>query len=501
MYLEKFSKYYFTLGVKYLKYLSFENQLKLKVIRCAVIINKKTRRITKLSNSILLTISLIVKNEEKDLRRCLDSIKHLRETVSSELIITDTGSTDNTVDIAKEYTDKIYHYAWEGDFSKARNFGLDKAQGKWFMFLDADEWFIKTDEIEHFFKSNEKNKFKSCFYVQRNYSELDGSSYSDANILRIFKIEKGRRFQGSIHEHIMPVEPMKLLNDAVHHYGYAMKDPQVRKEKHERNLIPLLKEFEKNPNDLRLIQLLINQYNFIEDFETSIEYCKMGIEKEKKHPNFSYRVLFYRNLAEIYYVIEKDEELIELTNEYFHLRKKDKIMKTAADMTIYFLIGMVRMRQNLWTQAIDSFYSYLDLYELHVKGKLITIESITNSVSAGSPNNYAAILYNIAICNSKLGNYQEAVRVLSTIPEELRKEEHEKYEKTFLLGDDLKEKTEKMKANTEFEILGAKIKEQIKLLLEKEDYSNAATIIGKFETLCPLDPELPFLKEKAKMLN
>ena len=70
----------------------------------------------------MLTISLcmIVKNEEKILRRCLDSIKGLMD----EIIIVDTGSTDNTRKIAEQYTEKVYDFEWIHDFSAARNFAF-----------------------------------------------------------------------------------------------------------------------------------------------------------------------------------------------------------------------------------------------------------------------------------------------------------------------------------------------------------------------------------------
>ena len=66
---------------------------------------------------------MIVKNESKVLRRCLDSVAHLMD----EIIIVDTGSTDNTKKIALEYTDKVYDFEWINDFSAARNFAFSKA--------------------------------------------------------------------------------------------------------------------------------------------------------------------------------------------------------------------------------------------------------------------------------------------------------------------------------------------------------------------------------------
>lgn len=84
---------------------------------------------------ITISVCMIVKNEEKNLRRCLDSMKGLWE----ELIIVDTGSSDKTKEIAAEYTDKVFDFAWVDDFSAARNFSLSKATCDYIYIADADE--------------------------------------------------------------------------------------------------------------------------------------------------------------------------------------------------------------------------------------------------------------------------------------------------------------------------------------------------------------------------
>ena len=85
--------------------------------------------------SITVSVCMIVKNEEKVLARCLDSLKGLYE----ELIIVDTGSTDSTKEVAAGYTDKIYDFAWTGSFSDARNFSFSKATMEYIYSADADE--------------------------------------------------------------------------------------------------------------------------------------------------------------------------------------------------------------------------------------------------------------------------------------------------------------------------------------------------------------------------
>ncbi len=89
-----------------------------------------------LNNSeVDISVSLIVKNESKTLQGTLESVKN----IADEIIIVDTGSTDNTIEIAKKFTDKIYHLDWANDYSFARNYSLDKCVGNWVMYIDADE--------------------------------------------------------------------------------------------------------------------------------------------------------------------------------------------------------------------------------------------------------------------------------------------------------------------------------------------------------------------------
>lgn len=82
-----------------------------------------------------LSLCMIVKDEERVLARCLDSV---RKAVD-EIIIVDTGSTDQTKAIARKYTEAIYDFDWVDDFSAARNFSFSKATMDYLLWLDADD--------------------------------------------------------------------------------------------------------------------------------------------------------------------------------------------------------------------------------------------------------------------------------------------------------------------------------------------------------------------------
>jgi glycosyltransferase involved in cell wall biosynthesis len=88
---------------------------------------------------MLLSIGLMVKNESKHLEQCLHSLLPILNELDSELIIVDTGSTDNTVEIANRYTEKVYSHEWFDDFAGMRNIVLSYAVGEWFFYVDGDE--------------------------------------------------------------------------------------------------------------------------------------------------------------------------------------------------------------------------------------------------------------------------------------------------------------------------------------------------------------------------
>ena len=88
-----------------------------------------------------ISLCMIVKDEEKVIGRCLESVKDLVD----EIIIVDTGSKDKTKEIVSKFTDKIYDFEWVNDFAKARNFSFSKATKDYILWLDADDVIFEAD--------------------------------------------------------------------------------------------------------------------------------------------------------------------------------------------------------------------------------------------------------------------------------------------------------------------------------------------------------------------
>ena len=149
---------------------------------------------------ITVSLCMIVKNEERILARCLDSLAGLMD----EIVIVDTGSTDATKEIAARYTEQIYDFAWTGDFSEARNFAFSKAQMEYIYSADADE--VLDEENRAAFLQLKETLLPEIEIVQMYYANQlsHGTIYNYDKELRpkLFKRNRTFRWQGAIHEQI-----------------------------------------------------------------------------------------------------------------------------------------------------------------------------------------------------------------------------------------------------------------------------------------------------------
>lgn len=152
-----------------------------------------------LNNIISISLCMIVKNEEDTIGRCLETVKNAID----EIIIVDTGSTDNTKNIVKKYTDKVYDFKWVDDFSAARNFAFSKATKEYIFWLDADDVFLKKD-VEKFMELK-KNFDKSIDSVLMNYN-VGFDNYENVTLScrrnRLVKRLKNFKWIGFVHEYL-----------------------------------------------------------------------------------------------------------------------------------------------------------------------------------------------------------------------------------------------------------------------------------------------------------
>lgn len=159
---------------------------------------------------ITISLCMIVKNEEKILSRCLDTLKHLMD----EIIIVDTGSTDKTKEIARKYTDKFYDFDWCDDFAAARNFSFSKATMEYIYAPDADEVLNEENQVR--FLKLKENMISDIEIVTMHY--LTPSKYNTVQNMsedirpKLFKRLRTFTWINPVHETIR-TEPLVFDSD------------------------------------------------------------------------------------------------------------------------------------------------------------------------------------------------------------------------------------------------------------------------------------------------
>ena len=198
-----------------------------------------------------LSLVMIAKNEARCLARCLQSVRALAD----EIILADTGSTDDTVKIAKAHGASVSHFAWISDFAAARNFALAQATGDWMLVLDADEWASAglVPEIRSFLQGPPQiGRLK----IVSDFRHQGQTQRSSTFVSRLFP--RGATFEGRIHEQIASTLPRVNLRGELWHDGY------LETQKTDRNVQMLSAEIAREPQNAYL------------HFQLALEFTSLG---------------------------------------------------------------------------------------------------------------------------------------------------------------------------------------------------------------------------------
>lgn len=239
-----------------------------------------------------ISACMIAKNEEKVIARCIESY---REAVD-EIIVVDTGSTDQTVAIAKSLGAKVFYFQWIDDFSAAKNYALSKAKGDWIVFLDADEYFAHDtgSNIRPFLQKLDKS-FGGVACRMLNLNEVSEKITSEIIHIRIFKNDKHLRYINPIHEKLnyrrqgakLQVRVAERQELIIHHTGYSTN---ISKEKAERNLALLLKQLDgETATKPEYYYYIADTYFALEEYDKVIRYIRLFLATGDKIANLNTR--------------------------------------------------------------------------------------------------------------------------------------------------------------------------------------------------------------------
>lgn len=326
-----------------------------------------------------ISACVIVKNEAANIGHWLDCVR----PIADEIIVVDTGSTDNTVELAKQGGAIVDFFPWKNDFAAAKNYALSKATGEWIIFLDADEYFSpqtapNVRKIIAQYQRNPKIVGIICRLVNVD-KDQNFKFQGTASQVRVFRNLSSLRYEGAVHEilvnkrsHDRRFEVCRELE--IYHTGYSSS---IQRQKVERNLQILLAggETETDANALAMMDC----YFGLEDYEKALVYAKRAIAAKglryiglETHP--------YETLISIYMRTRSYEETLPIIAE----------AKAAYPMAVVFLVydGVCRFELHDYKRAEECLLKAIEICQQDK-----TIEKLDGCLSDGGVQHLPLIYF------------------------------------------------------------------------------------------------------------
>jgi glycosyltransferase involved in cell wall biosynthesis len=299
---------------------------------------------------------LIIRNEEKYLSRCLASIKD----IASEIIVVDTGSTDNSILIASQFTDQIYSYQWKNDFSSARNYCLDKADGEWILVLDGDEELegeclnlvlakIQSRDVEGYFVTIQHK-------LKNTHELLDSKDLQ----VRLFRNNKNYRYKGIINEEILDslreVNPSAQIEIApeisITHYGFNAEDRENR-HRLKRNTELIKQGYDREEEELLKHYYMGREYYRHHKFAEALQHFQLVYEYPDQGASYITELL--RSISVSLYMLDRSEEALSFI---------DNALTILPDMgDLYYLQAIVYKNNSQYAKAYQAYKEFVQVID------------------------------------------------------------------------------------------------------------------------------------------
>lgn len=309
-------------------------------------------------NTAKISLCMIVKNEEKYLKRCVDSVSDLVD----EVIIVDTGSSDETINIASQLTKKVYKKEFNGNFAEMRNYAINQAQNDWILFLDADEFFYPNEvmRIQKLFSKGIPDKIGGIEFNAYNFFNTGG--WFTSHVLRIFRNNRGFHYERAVGERIVNsilsagyeiMEPDIILT----HTGYC-KSSEYRFKKMENYIAIAQKQIEENSKDYTAYAykgINLRNNGFLTE---AFKYTKIAVEGD---PNSFVTQNFFGSVARS---LNKNQLAIDA---YY---KAEQLAPTKMKSIMKNIRGVIVLSQGRYNEALtileEAYHSNPDLIHILV---------------------------------------------------------------------------------------------------------------------------------------
>ncbi len=325
-----------------------------------------------------ISVCIITKNEEKNLDRCLSCIKDY----PFEIVVADTGSTDRTVEVARKYTDKIYHFDWISDFAAARNFSISKASNDWILVLDADEFTYELD-LPEIYRLIEQHP-NGIGRLLRSSEDIAQTTSVD-RVERLFN-RNVYHYERPIHEQVLPIDKSTKLYTypiplSAEHAGYMGTREDINK-KAMRNLEILLAS-EKDYPDAYTYYQIGQSYYIMSDWDKACRYFEKALSFPLS-PDSEYVRVMVVNYGYSLLHENRLDDAVHFFEEYY------KYFETYADYI--FLVGYIYMKTGNYMKSALNLIKATTLTDFLVEG--------TNSFMA---------YYHLGVVYEMIGNTEMAL--------------------------------------------------------------------------------------------
>ncbi|MCL5289924.1 MAG: glycosyltransferase [Bacillota bacterium] len=304
----------------------------------------------------LISLCMIVKNEESNILRCLDSVKDYVD----EILVLDTGSGDRTPVLAQEQGACVFFGRWENNFAKARNEIKQQARGEWIFYLDADEE-LPPETGRSLRQLAQQTKAEALQFSIVNYTSSSDTQKCRGLNIRMFKNNPNYYFEGALHEQIAPsilrVNPSAAIVCSgleILHYGYSFDHPR-RIQKNQRNITILESMLAENPkDDFTHYNLGVSLY-----VGGQLENAKRHFQLAKQYANKKshYLPALYRNFTACLVDLGEYEEALKLAQE--------GLSHFPDYPDLYYLQGQIYSITNLFELALERFKQCLKYNKLN----------------------------------------------------------------------------------------------------------------------------------------
>lgn len=309
-----------------------------------------------------ISTCIIAKDEEEVIERLLKCIVKF----SDEIIFVDTGSVDSTIEIAKRFTNNIYSFKWENDFSKARNFAFSKATCEYVAWFDADDYITeenieKINEIKRLPSPKDTYMFKySCGFDANNKPTI---TFYRERLMRKCAFAK---FIGAVHEVVVPFGFVEYVDVEVEHRKIKSADPKrnlniyrqmvKRSALSTRDVFYFAKEYYYNgyyKSAFKMLNAFVKRQDAylpdLKDAYITLYDCSLKIGKEKPS----------KYLLKCMEKCEIDSEILcKLGDEYYRLNESNKSID-------FYKIALCFEKDNVKTGFVrNEFYHIYPLLQL-----------------------------------------------------------------------------------------------------------------------------------------